>query len=161
LSPEKIGGQTRDISDDPIALDGNNLASRFGRSHYANLAFEFFDKQAGAQFVITHVGGENDRTVRGSQLVQKIFSLEFVSRRRSQESEDGGVSGSRRNCRTCETSADSHERRRTRQNNGELEADCFARRPGQKEETSVSAFRQWRFKSGTVSTVRIPIEFKP
>ena len=31
MSPEKIGGQTRDISDDPIALDGNNLASRFGR----------------------------------------------------------------------------------------------------------------------------------
>jgi hypothetical protein len=37
---------------------------RFGRSRHANLAFEFFDKQASAQFVVTHVGGENDRAFR-------------------------------------------------------------------------------------------------
>jgi TonB family protein len=29
------------------------------------------------------------------------------------------------------------------------------------DNATVSAFRQWRFKPGTVSTVRIPIEFKP
>jgi hypothetical protein len=173
-SPEKVGGQTRDISDDPIALDGNNLTSpqrseqierercslrtvidfdratagpfqrkiemlrgqliRFGRSHHANLAFEFFDKQAGAQFVVTHVGGENDRALRCGQFVQEIFSLEFVSKLRSKESDDGGV---------CQHPGEIverakrpqivHQRRRTRENNGELAVDCFAPRPGQKE----------------------------
>jgi len=111
---------------------------RFGRSHHANLAFEFFDKQAGAQFVVIHVGGENDRALRCGQLVQEIFSLEFVSKRCSKEFEDGGV---------CQRPGEIVERakrpqivhdwRRTRQNNGELAVDCFAPRPGQKEKTSV------------------------
>jgi hypothetical protein len=107
---------------------------RFGPSHHANLAFEFFDKQASAQFVVTHVGGQNDRALRCGQLVQEIFSLEFISKRCSKESEDGGV------CQRLGEIVERakrpqivHERRRTRQNNGELEVDCFARRPGQKE----------------------------
>ena len=73
------------------------------------------------------------------------FLPQFVSKLRSKESEDGGV---------CQRPGEIverakrpqivHQRRRTRQNNGELAVDCFARRPGQKEKTSV----QKEIKSG-------------
>jgi hypothetical protein len=111
---------------------------RFGRSRHANLAFEFFDKQASAQFVVTHVGGENDRALRCGQLVQEIFSLEFVSKLRSQESEDGGV------CQRLGEIVERakrpqivHERRRTRQNNGERRWTVWRAGPAKRKKTSV------------------------
>ena len=106
---------------------------RFGRSHHANLAFEFFDKQAGAQFVVIDVGGENDRALRCGQLVQEIFSLEFVSKRCSKEFEDGGV---------CQRPGEIVERAKRAQivhegeEPGRIMASrrwtVFARRPGEK-----------------------------
>jgi hypothetical protein len=122
-------------------LDGNNLAGsqRSEQIERERCSFrtviDFHHATAGPfQRKIEMLRGQNDRALRCGQLVQEIFSLEFISERCSKESEDGGV------CQRLGEIVERakrpqivHERRRTRQNNGELEVDCFARRPGQKE----------------------------
>ena len=108
------------------------LPIRLGRADHADFAIAFLGEQRRTQIVISHVGGQDDRALRGRELIEPLRASDLVGELFPVQFVDRGFGNRPREIGERPKSAEMiHSAGRTRQDDSEIGHD---RAPGRRRE---------------------------